>query len=145
MTMSTTIWLVCCDTDTSVRLTDAEMTSVARTLRSYRITALYATETPAATRLAAHLAPVVGVQPISLSPGTDLRECITRVATEQQHQLLALVTEAARIQTLLCQLLGLSPAQAAVIRQQCGALNRIIVEPHRTVVAGVNDLCHLHA
>jgi broad specificity phosphatase PhoE len=39
--------------------------------------------------------------------------------------------------------LGLPPERWEAIRQDPGAINRLTVEPHRTVVTSINDVCHL--
>ncbi len=44
---------------------------------------------------------------------------------------------------LLCLLLDLPPARYLRFDQCPGAINRIIVEPQRTVIASINDCCHL--
>ncbi len=58
---------------------------------------------------------------------------------------IAIIAHKSVNRTLLCCLLGLPVSQYLRICQEPGAINRILLEPHRIVVAGVNDRCHLHA
>jgi probable phosphoglycerate mutase len=57
----------------------------------------------------------------------------------------AVVTHKCVIRVLLCRLLDLPLARYPAIHQAEGAINRILIEPHRIVIAGVNDRCHLQA
>jgi broad specificity phosphatase PhoE len=66
------------------------------------------------------------------------------LATRHANDEVAVIAHACVNRVLLCALLELPPARYRVIHQDEAAINRIIFEPHRTVVAGVNDTCHLH-
>ncbi len=67
----------------------------------------------------------------------------TALAQRHAGEEIAIIAHKSVNRTLLCCLLELPVSRYTRIHQEPGAINRILVEPHRTVVTGVNDLCHL--
>jgi probable phosphoglycerate mutase len=67
------------------------------------------------------------------------RALAARHATEE----IAVVAHNDINSVLLCCLLGLPLRRYRVFQQEPGAINRLLTEPTRTVIAGINDCCHL--
>lgn len=67
------------------------------------------------------------------------------LAARHAEEEIALFSHKVAIRVLLCRLLELPLAHFPRIHQEEGAINRLLIEPRRIVVAGVNDRCHLDA
>ena len=72
-----------------------------------------------------------------------IETALTALAAQHANEEIAVFTHKCVIRVLLCRLLDLPIARYPAIKQGEGAVNRIICEPQRIIVAGVNDLCHL--
>lgn len=145
-----TIWLICDGADDPQApensLDGYHAAMIAHALGDRPLTAVYATSQHAAIPLAQHcnLTPLVW----ALSAPYDAQQLemsFRDVAAQHQHEEIAILLPAAAIRALLCRLLDLPQERGRSIHQQPGAINRVIVEPHRTVVAGINDCCHMQA
>lgn len=68
---------------------------------------------------------------------------IQQIGAQHAEQTVAVFAHRMLIEALLCHLLDIPSVQATRIQLQAGAISKIIIEPHRVVVAGTNDCCHL--
>lgn len=140
-----TVWLVCdYPADHPSELTDKPVLAIGRRLSAFPLTAVYSADGPLGELLPQYLATPVRRCALP-TDAAALATAFLQLAAGHDQQHIALCAPTATTRTLLARLLGLPPAQAARICQQAGAINRINVEPHRTVVASINDVCHLHA
>lgn len=68
---------------------------------------------------------------------------IQQIGEQHAGQTVTVFAHRMLIGALLCHLLDLPSAHVTRIQLQAGAISKIIIEPHRVVVAGTNDCCHL--
>jgi probable phosphoglycerate mutase len=71
-----------------------------------------------------------------------VRPAFDAIAADHAGEEVAIIGHKCVNRVLLCLLLDLPPAHYLRIAQDPGAINRIIVEPHRTVIAAINDRCY---
>ena len=124
--------------------------AIARALTGHRLTAVYHADTPIAQyiaeRLAGQCAGEKNIYTLFIpGEGADYAAAWRELLSRHRDDEAAVVVPPAVSRRLIGLTLELPPTHYGALRQDAGGINRLIVEAHRTVVAGTNDLCHFTA
>lgn len=132
-----TVWIIC---DKPIEAATAScVQAIAGVLVPRSLVAIFATDPSSLITISLGQCCSLNVQ------RWDASLSFAETAGQYQDREIAVIAPATFVGALICSLLDLPADRVQRMQLHPGGISRVIVEPHRTVIAGLNDCCHLQA